>query len=57
MKPPCQHTCHAGGEISATGHLSDGLSLETVHLLGLAVGRLVSMAQLAYHLGPALDVL
>lgn len=50
-------TRYAGREVGPARHLSDRFPLELLHPLWLPVRRLISVAQLAHHLGSALDVL
>lgn len=50
-------TRYAGCEVGPARHLSDRLPLELLHPFWLPVRGLIAVAQLAHHLGSALDVL
>lgn len=56
-KTRSQPTGDAGGEVGPARHLSDGLSLQLLHLFRLPVGGLISMAQLAHHFCSTLNIL
>lgn len=56
-KVPFKPTGDAGGEVCPAGHLTDGLSLQLLHLFGLPVRGLISVSQLAHHLSSTLNIL